>query len=410
MLSMEDFAKMSKEEQDALMVKMGEIQKAAIANPLPIVPQLTMEGLENMFKATVEKYLKPMDGVDRKFFAFPGIGNDPKLIDDKTPEGKFKKTRMFLKALVNGDLITSRQISEEARVKANLSEGTTTAGGFLVPEEFKAEILRLMPTYGVARRNCRIIPMTRDIMNIPAAGTTNVTAQWVNEAAQILSTDPTFRQVILTVNKLGSIPKVTNELLDDANVDVISYLSEIIAEAFAEAEDKEVFCGVGSPFVGCLTATGVPTYPHASGTGIICLSYADLVSAPEALYENARAGAKWYLHRSIVGHIKSLITTAGAPLFPSGVIDIGGYPYERVEVLPNKTNTYAATDGTAYMIFGDLGRGVALGDRGAITMQISREATVGSDNLFEKDMAALRMIERICVGVLLPSSFIRIVT
>ena len=72
-------------------------------------------------------------------------------------------------------------------------------------------------------------------------------------------------------------------------------------------------------------------------------------------------------------------------------------------------NAGAATDGTAYAIFGDLRKALAMGERGAMTMKISTEATVDSDNLFEKDMAALRVIERIAIGVLLPSAYLAIV-
>jgi hypothetical protein len=49
-----------------------------------------------------------------------------------------------------------------------------------------------------------------------------------------------------------------------------------------------------------------------------------------------------------------------------------------------------------------------MGERGSMTMKISEEGTVGGDNLFEKDMAALRVIERVAMGVLLPSAFIKI--
>ena len=53
---------------------------------------------------------------------------------------------------------------------------------------------------------------------------------------------------------------------------------------------------------------------------------------------------------------------------------------------------------------------VSLGERGSIQMAISKEATVDSDNLFEKDMVALRAIERVSMGVLLPSYWVKLTT
>ena len=406
MLTREQFEALPKEQQDALIARMQEVEKkdAVLASEEKGLPQLTMPEFKAAIEKVAQDYIKSMTPVDKKYFAFPGIGKEG--LDDLRPEAKFSKTIRFLKAMATGEVSTLRTMHDEVRVKANLSEGTTTAGGFLVPEEFKAEILRLAPLYGVIRQNCRIIPMLYDTIRIPAAGTTDQSAIWTNEAAAIKQTNPNFREVQLTINKLAAIPKVTNELLNDANVDVINYLSGLIAWAFAKEEDNQAFNGTGSPFVGCLTATGVPTSPHASGTGFVCLSYQDLVYATGNLYTNAMANSKWYFHRSMVAHLRGLITTAGAPILGMlGSNDLFGYPVVSTEILPGKYSSTVSTDATPYAVFGDLRMGVAMGERGSITMKISDQATVDSDNLFEKDMAALRVIERVALGVLLPSSF-----
>lgn len=406
----QEFAALSKEEQDVLIKKMSEIQDITkqIAEQEKGLPQLSMEDFEKKVNEMVQKQIKSMTPIDRKYFAFPGIGKDKNIIDDLSAEGKFSKSIRFLQAMAGGEVNILRDMHKEVATKANLSEGTTTAGGFLVPEEFKAEVLRLAATYGIIRQNCRIIPMAYDVVNIPASGTTDQSAIWVNEASQIKQTNPNFRQVTLTINKLAALPKVTNELLADANINVVQYLTELIAEAFAKEEDNQGFNGSGSPFVGVLQATGVPTSPQAGGTAAQSLSYQDLINATGNIYTNVTGNAKFYFHRSMSAHIRGLITTAGAPLFSSTAREIAGYPLVLAEVLPFKANAVGA--GTAYAVFGDLRRGLAMGERGSITMKISTEATVDSDNLFEKDMVALRMIERIAQGVLLPSAFTRIVS
>jgi HK97 family phage major capsid protein len=398
----EEFMKLSKEQQDALIAKIEDIQKATIDlvnKEKKENPELTMAQFEEKIKGVMEKYFKQMDSVDKKYFMFPGIGLDNK--DDITAEGKFAKTRKFLSALVGKNTTVLNEMHREVATKANLSEGTTTSGGFLVPEEFKAEILRLQPLYGVIRQNVRIIPMAFDTLNMPVADR-EVTASWVSEAAQITSTDPTFRQVTLAINKLASIPKVTNELLQDANVPVIQFLSETIAEQFAKAEDNQGFNGTGSPFVGVLSATGVPQGSHAGGA--VALSYGDIARFTGQLYTNALANAKFYFHRSMIARIQGLITTAGAPIFGATTNSLFGYPLVSAEILPND----ATASGTNYAVFGDLRRGMIMGERGSMTMKITEEGTVGGDNLFEKDMAALRVIERVTLGVALPSSFLTI--
>ena len=404
----EEFSKLSKEEQTAVLKKVSEIKeqqrKAKEEDEKNGLAKLSMKDFEGKIGEMVKKYIEPLTKVDRKFFMLPGAGTDKQ--DDLSAEGKFIKTQRFLKSLISGDTKVAREISEETRVKANLSEGTAASGGFLVPDEFRAEILRIAPTYGVLRKEARMIPMSTDVLNIPAAGTTDQSAIWTNEAGQILQTNPTFRQVTLTINKLAALPKVTNELLGDASIDIIQYLAELIAEAFAGEEDNQAFNGSGSPFVGCLQATGVPSKAQAGGTGWSALSYPDLVKATGELYNAALPNAKFYFHRTVIAHIRALITTAGAPIFGATANLIAGYPLVSVEKLPATSNITSAS--TTYAIFGDLRKGMIMGERGAMQMKISDQATVDSDNLFEKDMSALRMIERVTMGVVLPSSILQL--
>src|SRR5699024_6517081 len=62
-------------------------------------------------------------------------------------EGK-EKSAEYIKAVFNRD---------SAQVKA-LSEGTAADGGYLVPETFSSEIIRIAPNYGVVRRLARNYP------------------------------------------------------------------------------------------------------------------------------------------------------------------------------------------------------------------------------------------------------------
>lgn len=406
----EDFMKLSKDEQDALIKKSSEIdaitKKIAEDEQSKGLKQISMKDLTEAIHGVIEKTLKPMTPVDKKYFMAPGNAFDSKDKDDITPQGKFRKTGKFLNSLFRGDVQMLNSMQQAEGTKA-LSEGVAASGGFLVPEEFKSEILRLAPLYGVIRRNARIMPMAFDTLNIPAAGGTDQTVSWTSESAQIVNTEPNFRQVTLTINKLAAINSMSNELLADENssIGVVQYLATLIAEQFGKAEDQQGFNGTGSPFVGVLQATGVPSSTHAGGA--IALSYQDLVRATGALYTNARDNAKFYFHRTVVAGIKGLITTAGAPIFgaTANPPQVAGYPLEEVEIL---FNTGQAVTGTAYGIFGNLQRAVIMGERGSMSMDISREATVGSNNLFEKDMSALRIIERVALGVALPSAIVRI--
>jgi len=72
-------------------------------------------------------------------------------------KGEQKDIATFFKALIQRDFIT---------VKA-LSEGTDNAGGYLVPEEFRAGVLDIMNDVGYTRKYGTVIRMNRDVLNIP---------------------------------------------------------------------------------------------------------------------------------------------------------------------------------------------------------------------------------------------------
>lgn len=406
-LTKEEFDALDSKEQELMLSKIAEVeaQQKKMDDEEEGEKKLSMKEFESTVEGLLEKHIKGMTDVDKKYFMLPGIGKENQ--DDITPEGKFAKTKRYFHALLGKDTQVLNQMHAEVATKANLSEGTTTAGGFLVPDEFKAEVLRLAPLYGVARQNARYVPMISDVTFIPAATSDN-TAHWINEAAAVHSTDPAFKQVTLTINKLGAIPKLTNELLADANVNIISYLAETIAEEFAKAEDTQAFTGTGSPFTGVLSNTGSPITTQALGTTVGSLAYGDLVTATGNIFSNAKGNAKFYFNRGVIAHIRSLVSTTGQPIFGIITNTIGNFPVVDTEVMPG-TGDVSGTN-YEYGIFGDLRKGLLFGERGSITMKLSEDATVASDNLFEKDMVALRVIERVSMAVALPSAYTQIST
>src|SRR5690606_120617 len=82
------------------------------------------------------------------------------------------------------------------------SEGTNTAGGFLVPEEMSQAIIDLRESYGVFRQNCRVIPMGSENITVPRrAG--GLTAYFAGEGVEITESTKTWNQVQLVAKKLG---------------------------------------------------------------------------------------------------------------------------------------------------------------------------------------------------------------
>lgn len=153
---------------------------------------------------------------------------------------KEEKIVTFFKALMY-----HRVDPQSHNVLRALVEGTTTEGGFLVPEELRAEVFRVLPDMAVMRRIARVFPMSSSTLDLNSL-TARPAAYWTAEYASKSTTSAEFGQVTLTANDLVCLLPVSEQLIADANINVVQFIIELFAETIAAAEDKAFFTGSGT--------------------------------------------------------------------------------------------------------------------------------------------------------------------
>ena len=153
----------------------------------------TKLGLDNLtdLNSKVDKILNDQEKGNSKIAELLK-GKD--LASKKDTLTKEEKIVGFYHALVTGDL---------AIVKA-LSEGTAAAGGYLFPDEFRAEIVRWLAEQNRMRGLVRVVPMKRDIMKVPVLAST-VKVYWTAENAAKSTTTARFDEATLTARKVAAI-------------------------------------------------------------------------------------------------------------------------------------------------------------------------------------------------------------
>lgn len=283
------------------------------------------------------------------------------------------------------------------------SEGTNTAGGYLVPVEFSNDIIDLREQYGVFRRNTRVVPMMSDTKLVPRR-TGGLTVYYPGEAGTITESSKAWDQVSLVAKKYATLTLYSSELNEDAMISIGDDLAGEIGYAFALAEDTNAFNGDGtSTYAGTTgirqritdvfsTTAGKGQY-IGTGNAYSELVLADFHGTVGLLPLYARAGAKWYcsslFHETVMA---TLQTAAGG----NTVVDLAnggqprflGYPVELVQVMPTtEANSQVAC------LFGDLRLGSMLGDRRSLTLALS------SDYKFAEDQLAIRGTQRIDINI-----------
>lgn len=250
-----------------------------------------------------------------------------------------------------------------------LVEGTGSAGGYLVPEEFENQIITGLDEFNVVRGVANVIRTNGD-HKIPVA-TKHSTAQWKGEGVAYAESDPEFGQITLSAHKLTDLVKVSIELLQDSMFDLDSYITGEFARAFGIAEE-EGFCvgtGSGQP-TGIFTANGGEV-GHTAGAADK-ITPEDIISLIYKLKAPYRAAAKWLMNDSTVAAVRKLKDANGVymwqPSFAMGEPDkLVGY-----ELL---TSAYAPEIAASANVaaFGDF-HCYWIADRMGITVQRLNEA------------------------------------
>ena len=376
-----------------------------------VTKELTMDELKHMIYGLIDEKIAPLTKVDRKFGAFPGLTEEQ--IAKLAWAEKFK---VFLKAMVRGEVQVCREMeaswsSPDKLHQKQMVEGTDTAGGYLVPEEFRAEIIRIIPKYGIFRRYARMLPMNTDTMRVPRQ-TATVSVSWPGETVKGTQSKPTLGQILLNAKTMVGLCSYSAEFLADAGLPILQYLQTIFAEEIGAEEDKQGFLGTGAPFTGVLNASGVNSYSlggsSTSGkTAITDATIDDMIKAADLTTEDVDEGAVYVFHKALLSVLRQVKVTTTYALMPASQGAPGtivGVPWATSKKLPN-----APAVATAFAIYGNF-QYALLADREQMTIAIAREGTIGGNNLFEQNMAGLRITERIAIDIGVPSAFVAIKT
>jgi HK97 family phage major capsid protein len=247
--------------------------------------------------------------------------------------------------------------------------------------------------------------MTRDILNLPTEATM-VSVAWHAEEAAITQTEPTFGQLQLNAKRLDGYGKVTNELLQDSAIDIISLLVEQFAYAIGQELDNQVLNGTGDPASGLLTAACGNSVVMASGlTDFSSVTGTNLSSLIYALNSGDLANARFIVGRLGLHYIRTLKDANNNFIFsqiggiPPAGGTIWGFPYLVSEKVTNTTGV-----STAFISFGDykkfyLGRRV-----GAMALDLDPYG------LFTTYATQFRMVTRWALGIGRSTAFSRLLT
>lgn len=305
----------------------------------------------------------------------------------------------------NALVAKSEKYCQEFNIKAH-SEGTNTAGGYLVPPEFANDIIDLREQYGVFRRFAKVVPMMSDTKSIPRRAS-GLTVYSPGEGVAITESSKGWDMIQLTAKKFACLALYSSELDEDAMINIGDDLAGEIAYAFGNKEDQCGFNGDGtSTYFGINgvrnklfsvdgTIANIAGLKVATGNAyseIVLSDFNGVVGLLPQYAETPRAG--WFMSKFFWATIAQKLALAAGGVTASEIIGGArtptflGYPVNISQVLPkSEANSQVAC------LLGDLSLAATFGDRRNMTLAYS------TDYKFAEDQLAIRGTQRIDINV-----------
>lgn len=308
----------------------------------------------------------------------------------------------FLKSVIaqaRGDFQTAENIAK------SINLATDGAGKYLAPQSWATEISRVAQDYGVARQLFTVYPMQYMTANLPKKNA-GVTGYWVDSAAEITDSSPTFLSVQLVAKKLAALVHMDNQMFNSVDINVVNYVIEQMGEAFAYQEDNETLNGDGSApaITGLFLDSTIGEVVMASGdTSFDDISFNYLVALKAKVPHQLRRNAKWVMSDAVFARVQKLVDEQSRPIYQELGSSEQGYILGYPVVLSNVAPSTDAVD-TSFVLFGDFKAGAVMGAHVDTTVDISR------DLMFDYDMTSIRAIEAVDFKVLQPSVMAKLTT
>jgi len=216
-----------------------------------------------------------------------------------------------------------------------LGEGQGDQGGFLVPEQYVANLLTLVLEMAVVRPRAFVMPMASPTVRIPSVKDTThasnvhggVQAYWTPESGSFTASEPSFSQVVLNAHKLVGYTTVSNELLMDSALPLEALVNRLFSEALAYFEDDAFIqgTGAGQP-IGILNADALVSVSKESGQAATTIVTENLDKMWSRLLPTSQSNAVWLAHPDTFPQLAALARAVGTGGSSVWMANVAGSP------------------------------------------------------------------------------------
>ena len=276
-------------------------------------------------------------------------------------------------------------MSTNTTIKSSLS---SSAGGYLVPEPLSNSMWTNIQNKSAIIPFLNKMPMSSASLALNAIDN-DLVMTWVStEGGSKTVSNEDYRQVTLTAYELAVVTTVTDILIEDANIEMISHIRGEIEDAIVTAlEQSYLGYYTGAPFSQTLSGSCPAAHTIAYGAGADLL--VDISNALGAIEEDGfQNNIGFVTHPSVKADLRNLRDDNGLPLFqPANAKEpatLFGYP---IRFTRNMTTT--GSPAAHELIVADWKYCIE-GVRNQMKLAKANTGTVGDHNLFVENKTAIK--------------------
>ena len=298
--------------------------------------------------------------------------------DPETGPKLFSSIGQQLQAIMRAEQgMTDQRLLELNAAAIGQGEAIGSEGGYMVQQDFSAEIFRIMTQESLLMGAVRNVPVSGNGLKLRAINESSratgsrwggVQGYWVDEGIAPTASQAAFARLELSLVKLAALGYSTDELLEDE-----AALGSIMTQAFAEelaflAENSFVHgTGAGQP-LGILNAACTVSQAKETGQEATTVVTTNLSKMWSRLHVRSRATASWYINQDVEPQLDELTIVSGTAGLnprivtygPTGALAIKGRPVIALEYCPTlgTVGDIILADWSQYLTIGKAGQQV----------------------------------------------------
>ncbi len=281
-------------------------------------------------------------------------------------DGQFTSVGDLVCAL-SGERSGNRAAAERmSKLRNDFSSSIPAEGGFLIPEEYRSQILRSAEVQAIVRPRATVIPMGAPRVRMPMVEDQNQTEGidggvltfWEPEGAAFTESAPKWGEVALDASSLTAYTELPNTLISDSAISVQGVVDEAFPRAIRKGEDRAFLYGHGAGMpLGVLHANNAAAVTVAAEAGQAAgtILWENLINMFARMLPDSMGSAVWLANINTFPELATMalsIGTAGSAVWLNNGVE--GPPMSilgRPVIFTTRSPSVAAAGGISLIDF-----------------------------------------------------------